>query len=258
MRFRAFSSRGTALVLVLFAISACARSEPPRQAVETSISDEGMGGGDDLPRIRKPSKPITPGQYRPLLDTPEEREAGQRAEAADAAKPRFRGWVNGVFVGAQLDDSVAPFPCKREDVIEIGEPEQEALLGQSPYWFNSPSYLPPGTSEWTYPLGQSCGSAPAFGVEKQYLVKGGGELTIYRTWKRFFPQDFATGRVRADTVGERPAVVIPPLTPEGFGETHVIIQEPSGGTLRVSGFAMPLSEVQRIAEALLEDLRQMT
>jgi hypothetical protein len=230
-----------------------ASTVPPIESVPPPEGPEGVGGGDEFPIYREPHRPITPGTFNSQL-TPEARERGNDAARADAAKPRFKGWVGDIYVGADPDPKHVPiFPCEKQLVTLIGRPEDENALRASPHWFDHPSYLPPGTSEWTYPYGQACSSEPAFDIERHYLINGGGNMIIVRSWRRFFPQDFSRDRVQSGSVAGRPSVIIPPFTPEGAGDTHVIIREEKG-TIRISGFGMPLSEIQKVGEALVADL----
>ncbi|MEX2555760.1 MAG: hypothetical protein WEB06_09020 [Actinomycetota bacterium] len=189
------------------------------------------------------------------MDSPAEHQAGEQAQEADASKSRFQGWVAGIYV-AQFPDpkEVQLFPCEREDVEALGRPKDEDELRTSPFWFDPPSYLPPGTFDWTYPGGDACGSEPAFGIWREFLVDGGAEITIGRSWRRYFRGDFSEDRVQSGSINGLPAVIIPPFTAEGYGDSHIIVRDPSGGTIQVNGFQLPLSELQKIAEALVRDL----
>jgi hypothetical protein len=133
-----------------------------------------VGGGDDFPIYREPPRPITPGTFNSQL-TPEALERGNEAARADAAKPRFNGWVGDIYLGSNPDPKDVPiFPCEKQHVTIIGRPQDENTLRSSPHWFDHPSYLPAGTNEWAYPFGQACSSDPAFAIERHYIINGGG------------------------------------------------------------------------------------
>ena len=57
-------------------------------------------------------------------------------------------------------------------------------------------------------------------------------------------KDFATG-----SVAGRKAVLVKPTTPDGFGESVIVVAEPWGITL-LDAVGMTLGELQRIAEGL--------
>jgi hypothetical protein len=271
-RFRdhRFAPQMTLLVSILFvSLASCGPSEdslgidPSPNASLTASSGqpdpvfptpEAQGEGE-FPLYRDPPVRLTEGRYESPLDTPAEQEAAVQAEQADDSKSKFHGWIQGIFLGTSPYPEELQFrPCDREDIKPVGNPADESILRKSPYWFDPPSYLPPGTFDWTYPYGQMCGSDPAFGIWREFFVDGGGEISIYRTWRRFFPERISKDRVSSGTIAGLPAVIVSPLTPEGAGDTHIIVREASGGTIRVSGFGLPLSEIESVIESLIADV----
>jgi hypothetical protein len=212
-------------------------------------------GESEFPIYREPPVRLTPGRFASPLDTPEEQQAGDEAEVADKSKPKFDGFVQGIHLGVNPDPKeVQVFPCDKKEVGSIGSPSDEAKVRQSPHWFDAPSYLPAGAFDWTYPLGHTCGSNPSFDVYREFFVDGGGEIYIHRTIQEFAALDISKDRITTGTVGGLSAIIIPALTPEGHGDSHVIIKEASGGILRVSANGLPLSETKKVAEALVADL----
>lgn len=260
--------KGLAVAPLLLALSSCgpaqdsvgirpqaqAPSESPTEAPPPVFPIPEPQEEGQFPIYRDPPLRLTAGRYASPLDTVAENQAGVQAELEDNGKPKFQGWIQGVYLGSDLPKEVKGFPCDRSDLGEIGNPEDEQQLRKSAYWFDPPSYLPAGTFDWTYPFGQTCGSEPAFDLWREFLVDGGGEISIYRTWRHFFPENFSQDRVSEGTIGGLPAVIVSPLTPEGAGSAHIIVKEKSGGTIRVSGFGLPLSEVEKIIAALVADV----
>ena len=252
-----------ALATLTMLLAACAQpgqrstlpaADPTTPLVDSTPAFPTPEGESEFPIYLENPQRLTSGKYASPLDTPSERSAGIQAEQEDEAKTKFHGWMDGVFLGGYpYPKELDFFPCSKEDVTKEGTPDDQTDLKESPYWFDPPSYMPPGSFVWTIPYGQSCGSDPAFDIYREFFVDGGGEIAIYRTWRTYFAEDVSEDRIASGEIGGKKAILISPLTPEGHGDTHVIVVE-SGGTLRVSGFGFPLSEIQKVAEALIGDL----
>ncbi|MEX2556031.1 MAG: hypothetical protein WEB06_10385 [Actinomycetota bacterium] len=189
------------------------------------------------------------------MDTNSDHQVGVNAQQADLAEPRFSGWAGGVFVAEYPDlKQVSLYPCPKEEVKAIGNPRDEPILRASSYWFDPPSYLPPGTFDWTYPAGSTCGNDAAFGVHREFLIDGGAEVSIARISHRYLSGNFSQKRVTTGTIAGHEAVIIPPYTQDGYGDCHIVVLEKSGGTIQLAGHDLTLSELTKIAESLVQDL----
>lgn len=229
-------------------------SEPAFTPVYPTVTPD-LDSAEGYPLYREPPVRLTPGRWDSPLDTGAERDAGVQAQQSDLKKPRFTGWAAGVYVAKVPDTDKAPlYPCSKEELLLLGLPSDEPVLRTSPYWFDAPSYLPAGTFDMTYPSGGGCGPDKPLGVYREFLIDGGADFSIARTWTRYLEGNFSEDRVTTDTVSGRDAVIIPPFTPEGYGDSHIVLQDPAGGTIQLTGHDLPLSELRKIAEALVGDI----
>ncbi len=83
----------------------------------------GVGGG---PQPFFQPRRVTPGIWLPPAAEPEAQERGMAAVAADAAKPRFTGTLNGFPVIDPSEQGQLPDPCAGQKVMII-EDDLEAM-----------------------------------------------------------------------------------------------------------------------------------
>ena len=209
----------------------------------------------EYPIYRDPPIRLTSGRYQIPVSTQDYRVEGVSAQAADAGKQRFSGWIQGIYVAQYPDPERAPrYPCPKSDVRAYGQPKDEEFLRSSPYWFEPPSYLPPGTFDWTYAAGAGCGSDAPFGVSREFIIDGGPDLVISRSATLYFRGVFSVDRVMSGTIGGLPAVMVPPYTTAGFGDSHIVVRESSGATIQITATDLTFTELQRIAESMITDI----
>jgi hypothetical protein len=182
---------------------------------------------------------------------PDVRLEWERIRLEEAAKPTFEGVVNGIrLYGLDADAAV-----QRKDACSDASRDQVEHLSMSEVAGTPmeivPAYLPAGAEEvdpmWP-PV--ACKGILA-SVERQWSIRG-KDVDIYirrRQGEHAIATDASPERVSAGTVAGKPAVLVEPLTPEGYGYSAVIVAEDFGLTV-VSAFGLPLEETVKIAEGL--------
>lgn len=182
---------------------------------------------------------------------PDIRQEWERIRLEEAAKPTFEGVVNGIrLYGPDAERAV-----QRKDACSDARPDEiehvtmSAVVG-TPMEIE-PTYLPAG-AEQVDPMWPPvvCKGTLAY-VQRQWIVRGKDvDIRISRRQgEHAIPTDASAERVSAGTVAGKPAVLIEPLTPEGYGYSSVIVAEDFGLTI-VSAFGLPLEETVKIAEGL--------
>jgi hypothetical protein len=111
------------------------------------------------------------------------------------------------------------------------------------------NYLPPGTAAVTPQQEVVCEDGSVAGAGQHFLTDGPTFDIWYESGERGFPQDAPAERVSAGKVQGRPAVVIRPLTEEGFGRTWVVFTT-KNGMIVLDARDMPLDEALKIAEGI--------
>jgi hypothetical protein len=175
----------------------------------------------------------------------------ERIRLEEAAKPTFEGVVNGI----RLYTLDAGPDLQRKDACSDAKPDEVEHLTMSAVAGTPmeiiPTYLPPSAEEvdpmWP-PV--ACKGILA-SVERQWIIRG-NDVDIYirrRQGEHAIATDASPERVSAGTVAGKPAVLVEPLTPEGYGYSAVIVAEDLGLTV-VSAFGLPLEETVKIAEGL--------
>lgn len=201
--------------------------------------DEGADGG--------PVPQQEAGQPEP---TPDIRLEQERLRLEEEAKPRFEGVVNGIRLyptGAE--------PVQRKWACTGARPEevQEVLMSRvagTPMEIVA-TYVPPGAEEvpavWPPVV---CKGTLAY-VQREWVIRAeGADFSIQRRQgERVVDIDASADRVSAATVGGKPAVLVEPITPDGYGYSMVIVAEDFGITAVVA-FGLPLEETIKIAEGL--------
>jgi hypothetical protein len=208
-------------------------------------------GGGQVPIERTTAVLIRGGSFARNTSARGFRERANAAMAVENAKPRFKGWVNGIYFypsGVNAGSfETDPFPCGKPEVREVGD---AATLKASRFWFAAPRYVPAGTYENFYPFGLAC-PAGTFLVERDFEVRpAGGMLLISRTSQPFFVGfPVSRDRLQATTLAGRPAVLVRPLTEEGFGGAAVIVRL-RGSIVRVQSDTLPLNELVQVAASM--------
>lgn len=87
-------------------------------------------------------------------------------------------------------------------------------------------------------------------VDRQWIVRGKGDFFIIRyQGEHAIDINASADRVSPGTINGKPAVLVAPITPDGYGRSGVIVAEDFGITV-VSAFGLPLEETVKIAEGL--------
>jgi len=168
----------------------------------------------------------------------------------EAAKPRFEGVVNGI----RLYSLDAGPDVQRKDACSDAKPEEAEELTMSDVAGTPmeiiPTYLPPGAEEvdpmWP-PV--ACKGIVA-NVQRDWIIRGKGHFDISRRQgEQAIATDASADRVSAATIGGKPAALVAPLAPDGFGQSAVIVAEDFGITI-VSADGLPLEETVKIVEGL--------
>jgi hypothetical protein len=168
----------------------------------------------------------------------------------EAAKPRFEGVVNGI----RLYSLDAGADVERKDACSDAKPEEVEQLTMSDVAGTPmeiiPTYLPPGAEE-VAPMEPpvACKGIVA-NVQRWWTMRGKGDFYVSRRQgEQAIASNASADRVSAATVGGKPAVVVAPLAPDGFGQSTVIMAEDFGITI-VFADGLPLEETMKIAEGL--------
>jgi hypothetical protein len=175
----------------------------------------------------------------------------ERARQEEAAKPTFEGVVNGIrLYGPDAEPAVqrksACTDAKPQDVEQLS---MSAVAG-TPMDI-APTYLPAGAEEqaptW---LPLACKGTVAY-AERRWVIRDRGAFffILHYQGEQAVDIDASAGRVSAATVGGKPAVLVKPLTPEGYGYSMVILAEGFGLTV-IGADGLPMEETIKIAEGL--------
>ncbi|MCJ7509550.1 MAG: hypothetical protein MUP14_01495 [Dehalococcoidia bacterium] len=171
-----------------------------------------------------------------------------RLTQEEAAKPRFEGVMNGIRLYSTDGDPAA----ERKSACTDANPEgiaMSAVVGTPMEIIVT--YLPPGAEE-VAPMWPTvaCGGTVA-SVERDWVIRDRGSnfLIIRYQGEEAIDSSASADRVSAATVGGKRAVLVKPLTPDGFGRSTVIVAEDFGLTI-VSASGLSLEETIKIAEGL--------
>jgi len=174
----------------------------------------------------------------------------EAARQEEAAKPRFEGVVNGIrLYRTDADPAVRrKWVCTGARDEEVAHPAMSDVAGTPMEII--PTYLPPGAEEqpsmWPPVI---CKGVVAY-VDRVWIVRGKGDFFIIRyQGEQAMDISASADRVSAATVGGKRAVLVAPITPDGYGQSSVILAEDFGITI-VSADGLPLEETVKIAEGL--------
>ena len=175
----------------------------------------------------------------------EEWQAAARQREEEAKKPPFVGTINGVTLGQGWGI---------EDCSGKRQWHHDWQLVQGTPFEIQPTYLPPGAVEFWYddpvPPIYTC-DGQVYRTARAWSVGGATVIIVkQRNPERRFEGLYPADRVKAATVGGRPAVVVEPMRADGFMSTTVVIfPEPWGLTIVVGEF-LPYDETLKVAESL--------
>lgn len=220
---------------------------PEAPVVRGEVLPESGGAGPAAKSARR----VTPGEYRSPALEPAARERGERAAEADERAASFRGEIAGLFLSsspaeAPDDPAFGRRACRQPD-LEWLPPEEAARLAPPP-----PAYLPPGAWAQDEGAAVACRGQVIFAFREFVLRPSGVVVEVARSVGRRAVQvpRASAARVGPGEVAGRPAALVRPLTPEGFGPSAVVIRDGTDA-VRVSALDLPFEELLRIAEGVL-------
>jgi hypothetical protein len=174
----------------------------------------------------------------------------EQARQEEEAKPRFEGVVNGI----RLYDTNADPAVQRKDACSDAKPDEVehltmgAVAGMPMEII--PTYLPPDAEE-VDPMWRPivCKGTLVY-VERRWLIRGKGDFSITRhQGEQATSTEASADRISATTIGGKRAVLVEPITPDGYGYSMAIVAEDFGTTVVVA-FGLPLEETVKIAEGV--------
>lgn len=174
----------------------------------------------------------------------------EQARQEELAKPRFEGVVNGI----RLYPTNADPAVQRKDACSDVKPDEVERVSMSAVAGTPmeiiPTYLPPGADE-VDPMWRPivCKGILVY-VERRWLIRGKADFSIRRhQGEQATSIEASADRISAATVGGKPAVLVEPITLDGYGYSMAIVAEDFGTTVVVA-FGLPLEETVKIAEGL--------
>jgi hypothetical protein len=182
---------------------------------------------------------------------PDIRLEWERLRLEEAAKPTFEGVVNGI----RLYGPDAERDVQRKDACSDAAPEEVEHLTMGDVAGTPmeivPTYLPAGAEEQPAMWPPVACKGILVTVEREWVIRG--KDADFRISRRQGEQaidiDASADRVSPATVAGKQAVLVEPLTAEGYGYSSVILAEDFGLTLVVA-FGLPIQETVKIAEGL--------
>lgn len=180
--------------------------------------------------------------------TREQIERGTQLREEEFAKPKFRGVVNGIRL-SHPDD----LPAAQRELECVGDPRYLPIDAASGSPLDIiPTYLPEGA--YAHPEGSSASAVVCdngvISVTRTYIWPPVADFQVGRVQgEHAFTIDASAERVEAGTISGKKAVFVKPVTPEGIGESMVIVAEDFGLTV-IYGYMAPMQELIKIAEGL--------
>ncbi len=169
--------------------------------------------------------------------------------AVDDQLERLDGTLNGIRIGPDVDIQNTLVQCP-------GAYEQVAGHEKAPAAISAiPGYLPSGT-EFVNSVMVLC-DGRVISAEAKFFARAnsdegrlGGRIQVYRyEGERSWRFDGAAARTRVGEIGDRPSVIVGPITADGLGLSAVFINEPWGLSI-VRAHGLPDAELVRVAESL--------
>jgi len=175
----------------------------------------------------------------------------EQARQEEEAKPRFEGVVNGI----RLYPTGAGPAVERQSICTDAAPEEVEHVTMSDVAGTPmeiiPTYLPAGAEE-TSPMWPpaKCKGILVY-VQRDWVMRDeGADFFIIRyQGEQAIDISASADRISAGTIGGKPAVLVEPITPDGYGYSMVIVAEDFGITV-IAADGLPLEETVKIAEGL--------
>ena len=188
-------------------------------------------------------KRVTEGDWIPPARDPDAIRRGEEALKAADQKPVFKGEFNGFFFGF-AERRNRPLHCDPSDTSSLSDSEAEQ---STPLKL---AYLPPNTWQLAAvtricPDGLVNSAAFAFRIDRMETLN----MAYFRSSRPLARIDVSIDRIEAGTINGRPAIIINPVTPEGYSDSEVVFTT-SDGYVVVDAEDLPLEEVLKIAEGL--------
>ena len=168
----------------------------------------------------------------------------ERLFIADDQKAKFRGDLNGIrFVdSSQRPDAASMSPkCEGTDIVQVWGKDIEGLEMDFEL-----AYLPLRAKP-DFAVASMCG-ADVILVQKAFSLDKGGFVSIERhSGPASFAASAPSERLKAETVGNRRAVVSRPVVPMDRAEVFL---EEDGASFRISSMNLSLDELLKVAEGV--------
>ncbi len=175
----------------------------------------------------------------------------EAARQEEEAKPRFEGVVNGI----RLYRTGAEPAVHRESACNYVKPEELEYVTISEVAGTPmeivPTYLPAGAEEIAPMWPPMICKGILANVEREWIMRheGANFFIARRQGEQAIDINASADRVSPGTINGKPAALVAPITPDGYGQSMVIVAEDFGITI-VSAFGLPLEETVKIAEGL--------
>lgn len=216
-----------------------------------------LGGESGTPY--DPPKRTTEGQYdSPIWGpsaVPGAEARGNLAAALEDSKPRFSGWVNGIYLYPPPDDAPNDFVPDPSAVQPECATEMRLMseqeLSTTRYHLDVPAGMPSGAIETEGPFAQACGDSVTV-VSRQFELQPYGVLVGLLLWPNAKGAPFSASedRIQALTISERRAVLVKALTDEGFGNSAVFMLT-DRGLVQVGAYDLVPADLLAIADSML-------
>jgi hypothetical protein len=212
------------------------QGETARATPKEPVSGTGPGPVYEEPLL------LVPGQYISPAGSPAAQERGLAAAESERHLPKFEGELNGFRIydydPSVEDGSEVKIWCAGGDIVAFAEDKRLTF-----------DYLPPGTHALNPQTASVCEDGSVQQVSQGFVTFNASFDVGYQAGERAFQADASAARVTTNTIAGRPAVIIRPLTEEGFGQTWIVTTT-EHGFLGVHARDLPLNEVIRIAEGV--------
>jgi hypothetical protein len=223
------------------------------------------GGGVSAQDPRGTPTPVPPGQELPAMPDTSQPGWASPYQAIEDAKSRYNQTIAGITVGPDVDSTLCPGPVTSERVAA------DAVRGTVVDF--DPSYLPEG-ARLDGEIFATCGDVPSLATREYFIppneddvrrlaageitffeARHGGSFGIHRriTAGPEFLLELPAERMRAGEVAGRPAVLVEPMFPEGYGFSAVVIwDKPTNVMTVVQAHNLTLDETVRITQGVFQ------
>jgi hypothetical protein len=246
--FRYLVPIGASMVLGFAAVASWHMVEKSR--VGQGVVDE-IGGAGARSGIEGPAG-LSEGEYlNPVYTKPGALTRGREAELEESNRTAVRGWYEGYYFVTEANHLGADAPQSACAPAERRLVEDGDELRSSDLWFDLPRDVPPGAFRSEPAKGSSCeGRILAVQQTIDFRPSGGrvGFLKQRGPGSRLVYLTASAGRFHKGVIGERDALIVDPLTAEGYGIGTVLFDEgPGKSVLIISSRDVPLSDLVMLA-----------